>query len=365
MDTSRTNLKREIRNMLSNSNFYHLDMNGEWLSTVLSAYRQPHRYFHTLVHIHGIMAHICRDITSDEKRKAQMMLVALFHDVVYFPQRTNNVDMSVEAFDYVMEKIGNPLPDDDATLIRETILATEIPSHKTELSDQFNKYDYSVLLEGNPVSWMEYEDQIFHEFQFANYADYKRGRLQFLADTVAKYPESKAAAGFLTRYLLHRRPHIGIYAGSFNPFHVGHMYILRQAEKIFDKVMVVVGVNPSKDNHGESNIESALPFHEVVHYDQLMVDLIKQEEDKGCNVTLVRGLRNGYDLDYEMNQLSFMLEMKYDTKVCYIPCHKQLEHVSSSALRGLKQFDVKDRADQYYPHDFDYLNYPIERLFDF
>lgn len=350
--------------MLAEYNYYDLDLDGRWLDAVLTAYQQPHRYFHTMLHVQDIMRQICKNITDDEKRKAQMMLVALFHDVIYYPFRKNNVDMSVEAFDYIMAKIGSPLPDDDATLIRETILATEIPEHTTKLSDQFNQYDYSVLLQGDPLSWMEYEDQIFHEFQYANYADYRRGRLRFLADTMKKYPNSKAAS-FLTRYLLYRRPCIGIYAGTFNPFHKGHEYILNQAERMFDKVMVVIGVNPVKENHELYEVESVLPFHEVVHYDQLMVDLIKQEEDKGCDVTLVRGLRNGYDLDYEMNQLSFMRDMIYNVKVCYIPCHKQLEHVSSSALRGLKRFDVGNRADQYYPHTYGYFEMDIKEMFDY
>ena len=356
--------RREIRRMLTESNYYDLDFRI-WLDAVLTAYQQPHRHFHTMLHVQNIMKHICRDITDDGKRKAQMMLVALFHDVIYYPTRANNVDMSVEAFDYVMAKIGDPLPEADAELIRETILATEIPSHKTELSDQFNQYDYSILLQGDPVSWMEYEDQIFHEFQFTNYANYRYGRLEFLANTVEKYPESRAAAGFLTQYIIHRRPRIGIYAGTFNPFHIGHEYILNQTERMFDKVMVVVGVNPAKEKHEPSEVESVLPFHEVVHYDQLMVDLIKQEEDKGCDVTLVRGLRNGYDLDYEMNQLSFMRDMIYNVKVCYIPCHKQLEHISSSALRGLKRFDVGNRSDKYYPHTYDYFRMSIKEMFDY
>jgi len=360
---SMTSIRREILKMFEESNYYNIGMDAPWLEAVLTAYRQPHRYFHTLVHVHDIMKHICKDIPNDLERKAQMMIVALFHDVVYYPNRANNVDMSVEAFDYVMAKIGNPLPDDVATLIRETILATEIPSHKTKLSEQFNRYDYSVLLQKDTMSWLEYEDQIFHEFQFANYAEYKRGRLQFLADTMEKYPEGNAVA-FLTRYILHRRPRIGIYAGTFNPFHVGHMYILNQAERMFDKVMVVVGVNPAKESHGDSDVESVLPFHEVVHYDQLMVDLI-QKESEHCDVTLVRGLRNGYDLDYEMNQLSFMRDMMYDIKVCYIPCMKQLEHVSSSALCGLKRFKVGNRADKYYPNIYQYVKWNIKDMFDF
>ena len=41
---------------------------------------------------------------------------------------------------------------------------------------------------------------------------------------------------------------VGVYAGSFNPFHRGHYDILVKAEKIFDKVIVARGINPEKTN---------------------------------------------------------------------------------------------------------------------
>lgn len=39
---------------------------------------------------------------------------------------------------------------------------------------------------------------------------------------------------------------IGFYAGSFDPFTVGHLHIVKVASKIFDKVIVGIGVNPKK-----------------------------------------------------------------------------------------------------------------------
>jgi pantetheine-phosphate adenylyltransferase len=37
---------------------------------------------------------------------------------------------------------------------------------------------------------------------------------------------------------------IGVYAGSFNPFHVGHADILHQALEVFDEVILAIGNNP-------------------------------------------------------------------------------------------------------------------------
>ena len=39
---------------------------------------------------------------------------------------------------------------------------------------------------------------------------------------------------------------VGFYAGSFDPFTVGHLFVVKKASKLFDKVIIALGVNPSK-----------------------------------------------------------------------------------------------------------------------
>ena len=42
---------------------------------------------------------------------------------------------------------------------------------------------------------------------------------------------------------------IGFYAGSFDPFTLGHLHIVKEASKLFDKVYVGIGVNSNKNRH--------------------------------------------------------------------------------------------------------------------
>lgn len=39
---------------------------------------------------------------------------------------------------------------------------------------------------------------------------------------------------------------IGVYPGSFNPWHEGHEDVLNKALKVFDKVIILIGYNPDK-----------------------------------------------------------------------------------------------------------------------
>lgn len=147
---------------------------------------------------------------------------------------------------------------------------------------------------------------------------------------------------------------IAIYGGSFNPFHIGHLNIVRKALNIFDNVVVAFGKNPTKpDSDSEKRaMELGDKFKEkgikcdTIVYSCFLHELIEQYEEKGYNVVLIRGLRNGDDLAYEDNQLSFIKDFKKDINVVFIRCDAEFEHISSSAIRSLESFR-KGSSDSY------------------
>lgn len=356
---------RHIRKLLSAFNHYGLNMRGEWLRVVFNAYLQPHRHFHTLRHLRSICDLAVAHQPENRELTAQLLLTALFHDIVWFPQRNDNEVQSAAAFDLLRPSLGAQLPPAAVECIRNTIIATKRQQDSSPMAHLFHEFDCDILLHGSPVDLLAYEFQIFREFQFLNLTDYRKGRGSFFSRVSRHFPGCHANMRFLIEYLERRRPRIGIYAGSFNPFHIGHLAILQKAELMFDKVIVAVGLNPEKAHRsGDATaraIKHSLPFHEVVFFDTLMVDLLERESTF-ADITLVRGLRNGYDLDYEMSQQCFMQEMRPQTHSVYIPCDKALEHISSSALRGLRIFDCKGRDRIYFPTAFDYYYLDLPQL---
>lgn len=139
---------------------------------------------------------------------------------------------------------------------------------------------------------------------------------------------------------------IAIYAGSFNPFTIGHLNILEKTIKIFENVVVAFGINPSKENYNvegrlndlKKSLKKMKIECDVISYTTFLHELIEKKEAEGYKVVLVRGLRNGDDLNYEDNQLKFIRDFKKDINVVFIRCDEEFEHVSSSALRQLESF---------------------------
>ena len=95
---------------------------------------------------------------------------------------------------------------------------------------------------------------------------------------------------------------VAVYPGSFDPITNGHLDVLKRSLKIFDKVIVLVAYNPSKQGRftpeeRKQMIEEAIddPRVEVDTYDGLTVEYAK----KHGATHLIRGLRAVTDFDYE------------------------------------------------------------------
>lgn len=133
---------------------------------------------------------------------------------------------------------------------------------------------------------------------------------------------------------------IGFYAGSFDPFTYGHLEVVMQAAKIFDKVIIGMGVNNDKKprfDRGkmkkaiEESMESyAIKNVEVIMYDGLT---FMQNSERLNDFFLIRGLRNGTDYEYEEQLAQINKKIGYTDTLYFRACDKGM--ISSSAVYEL------------------------------
>ena len=135
---------------------------------------------------------------------------------------------------------------------------------------------------------------------------------------------------------------IAVYPGSFDPIHSGHLQVIKQAAGLFDKLVVLVAKNPGKSGQQSFSTRVELAKYAIEQFpivepceitvectDKSLADYCKARDIK----FVVRGLRNGVDLEYEETQKYFVNKM--DARLTYVfltvpPLYRAL---SSSALR--------------------------------
>ena len=142
---------------------------------------------------------------------------------------------------------------------------------------------------------------------------------------------------------------IGIYPGSFNPWHKGHRDVLNKALEVFDQVIVYVMDNPEKKDAPSyrAMVMSSQLAHlknvEVKQSELTLFLIIRQEtfENKESKLSIIRGLRNGHDLQYEMNNQYWNEDVGVSVPFVYFITDRSLAHVSSSAIRSVNKLGLK------------------------
>lgn len=136
-----------------------------------------------------------------------------------------------------------------------------------------------------------------------------------------------------------------VITGSFNPVTSGHLFLLEQAQKLFDEVYMVILINPEKtyklslEERLSLLKEAVKPFDNVkiFAYDGFACDFCLSV---GANLML-RGVRNDKDLQYELDLRRQNLEYKgIDTMILVTDeKHKKRQfHVCSGTRSRIRRF---------------------------
>jgi len=128
-----------------------------------------------------------------------------------------------------------------------------------------------------------------------------------------------------------------IYAGSFDPFTLGHLEILKKAQALFEEVIMLVGHDPNK-KYLFSDYERARLVEESTGARTIILpeDEVTALQARDLGVThLVRGLRGHTDIDNEFVAARMNREVGDGLETVFFVPDVNVEELSSTVVRGL------------------------------
>lgn len=136
---------------------------------------------------------------------------------------------------------------------------------------------------------------------------------------------------------------IAVYPGTFDPITNGHTDLVNRGIKIFDKVIIAVAENPTKNtlftiservNFIEKIFEGNMKI-EIFPLNRLLVEFAK---DHGATVIL-RGLRAVSDFEYEVQLASMNRSMEPNIESVFMSPAEKYGFLSSSIIKDIAKHD--------------------------
>jgi pantetheine-phosphate adenylyltransferase len=139
-------------------------------------------------------------------------------------------------------------------------------------------------------------------------------------------------------------PRIALYPGSFDPVTNGHLDVVRHAVNLCDRLVVAIGIHPGKKPL--FSIDERLDMAQRVFgplaasagcalacttYDNLTVTAARQNQA----TVMIRGLRDGTDLDYEMQIAGMNETMAPEVHTVFVPASAAVRPITATLVRQI------------------------------
>ena len=146
---------------------------------------------------------------------------------------------------------------------------------------------------------------------------------------------------------------VAVYPGSFDPFTLGHLNIVERVSRLFDQVIVGVGINRDKTPWFSTEERARLIEESTAHLPNIRVDTyegltVRFVQQCGASI-MVRGVRPITDIPAELTMMMANRRLAPDVETLFLIADGELAHVSSSLIRDISSVADKSVFQSFLP----------------
>jgi pantetheine-phosphate adenylyltransferase len=146
-----------------------------------------------------------------------------------------------------------------------------------------------------------------------------------------------------------------VFTGMFDPLTLGHLDVIERGRKLFDHLVVGIGVNPSKRTLFSSEERVALvrcvvagqENVSVEPFDELAVQFVRRI---GARV-IVRGIRTLSDMEYEFSMTLTNKQLDPEIETVFLMADGEYSHISSSLIKQVARFGGASALARFVPSE--------------
>jgi pantetheine-phosphate adenylyltransferase len=132
-----------------------------------------------------------------------------------------------------------------------------------------------------------------------------------------------------------------VYTGVFDPVHHGHLDVIERGSRLYERLIVGVGINPDKDALFDidervqliEKVTTAFGNVAVRKFEGLAVRFVREARAR----IMLRGLRTLSDMEYEFTMSLMNLNLDPEIETVFLMAKEEFSHVSSSMIRQIAQ----------------------------
>jgi len=130
-----------------------------------------------------------------------------------------------------------------------------------------------------------------------------------------------------------------VFPGSFDPFTIGHLDVLKSSLRLFDSVVIAVGYNLNKGGYFSVEERIEIIRQSVAHLKHVEIESYSGMTIDFCNKTgaefIIRGVRSTTDFDFERVIAQANTKMSPNIQTVFIPSSPEYSFISSTVVRDV------------------------------